>query len=130
MFDQSCFAGDEIVAEEATLADGKKHALHFRPMSVAVRESYGQQMGSDDEKVVGFAKARLLAKLICTPDGKDAVDYLTLARLKTQVFDEVFDACMAPSGSRRSPMQSSPSGSSSTGSFPSTIVIGITGRQR
>lgn len=104
MFDQSCFAGDEIVAEEATLADGKKHALHFRPMSVAVRESYGQQMGSDDEKVVGFAKARLLAKLICTPDGKDAVDYLTLARLKTQVFDEVFDACMRSLAKRKKGM--------------------------
>lgn len=101
MFEQSCYAGTEIVPEEATLGDGKKHVLHFRPMSVAIREAYGQQMGSDDEKIVGFAKARLLAKLLCKPDGSDAVDYLDLSKLKTEVFDSVFDACMRSLAKRK-----------------------------
>ena len=89
-----CFTPTDLVSAPATLGDGKSVDLHFLPLSFAAREAYRRHLKSEDETESNMAKPRLVASMLRDVDGSDGPDYLTLSKLKPEVFDSIFEAAL------------------------------------
>ena len=100
-FDDACFTSTDLVAAPATLANGQTVDLHFLPLTFAAREAYRRHIKSEDETECNMAKPRLVASMLRDPDGKDGPDYLTLSKLKPEVFDSIFDAALESLAKRK-----------------------------
>lgn len=100
-FDEACFTSTDLVSAPATLADGKTVDLHFLPLTFAAREAYRRHLKSEDETESNMAKPRLVASMLRDVDGGEGPDYLTLSRLKPEVFDSIFEAALESLAKRK-----------------------------
>jgi hypothetical protein len=77
--DASLFVSDVIHKREITLGDGTKHELHLREISS--EDLVKLQTPSPDPIQAHRAASRILAKALCTADGKDAITAEEAGRL-------------------------------------------------
>lgn len=97
----NCFTATDLVSAPATLADGQTVDLHFLPLSFAAREAYRRHLKSEDETESNMAKPRLVASMLRDVDGSEGPDYLTLSKLKPEVFDSIFEAALESLAKRK-----------------------------
>ena len=90
----SWFVPPEVEEKKVRLGDGSEHVLHFRHLPNTDFETYALQVNSADPEVAGLAAARLLAKGLCTPDGKPALPFDRVVLLKRPVFRAMFGALL------------------------------------
>jgi hypothetical protein len=76
--DAALFVSDAIHKREITLGDGTKHELHFREISSGDL----LKLQSANEREAFAAGSRVIARSLCTADGKDAISVEDAARLK------------------------------------------------
>ncbi|WP_329753233.1 phage tail assembly chaperone family protein, TAC [Stenotrophomonas maltophilia] len=83
LLDPSLFISDDVHEREVKLADGSKHTFYIREQEAGVLRGFFAGQASEDPDKQAESMARLIAKAICTPDGKPA---LTLAQAKKLKF--------------------------------------------
>ncbi len=79
--DDSLFISEQPVARTVEIAK-KKHTLHFREVSDADWYRYIETRGSDDLDVRAGARAYLISRSLCEPDGTLALTLERAASIK------------------------------------------------
>jgi len=85
LLDPSLFISDDVHEREVKLADGSKHTFYIREQEAGVLRGFFTGQSSEDPDKQAESMARLIAKAICTPDGKPALTLAQAKRLKFAV---------------------------------------------
>lgn len=85
LLDPSLFISDDVHEREVKLADGSKHTFYIREQEAGVLRGFFAGQVSEDPDKQAESMARLIAKAICTPDGKPALALAQAKKLKFAV---------------------------------------------
>ncbi|SMR69248.1 MULTISPECIES: phage tail assembly chaperone family protein, TAC [Stenotrophomonas] len=85
LLDPSLFISEDVHRREVKLADGRKHTFYIREQDAGVLRAFFAGQASDDSDKQADSMARLIAKAICDPEGKQALSLVDAKRLKFAV---------------------------------------------
>ncbi|MCS3807802.1 phage tail assembly chaperone family protein, TAC [Xanthomonas sp. 4461] len=85
LFDASLFVSPDVHTRQVKLADGKEHTIHIREQLAGVVRAFLSGQTSEDPEKQADSMARIIAKAVCTEDGKPALTLEQARNLKFSV---------------------------------------------
>ncbi|ASK92627.1 MULTISPECIES: phage tail assembly chaperone family protein, TAC [Xanthomonas] len=85
LFDSSLFVSPDVQTRQVSLPDGKEHTFYIREQQAGIVRAFALGQSSDDPEKQADSMARLIAKAICTQDGKPALTLEQARNLKISV---------------------------------------------